>query len=512
MSNSFSRRSLCACLVALGLFLYSGERAVIAAEVPTGKANTSPADPLPTTHWAWPALKYLNEVYQLDLLGPQGAYLGSKPVNRFELAVFLSRLLQALEAKQAVLAQPDQALLQRLKHEFQAELEARYSPLEERTELLEDQSDLQQSQLQDMLERMEQITSIRAFGSLALRFCGMSTRLGDFQNFFGSNVTGSTFQVRLGAGLMGRIQEGWDWQVRVLSNDNRSYNLSWFPFGGDHIPRSVINLDRFFIRYQPQELNQGPFKLALSVGKAPQFLSENELLLDEDVSFTGLAQHLSWRELTPFWPKLDLELGQYAVLIEETFITTSLLAAKLSSEFQLAEALDLRLGGSYSHYLKADNLARFNFNQGYQGIFSARNRGAEKNDFDSEFRLLNGFAQLRLHFWENWPLTLQAEYLRNLGSADKNQGWWAGLKLGALKAPGDWQFSYAYRGLEQDANLSLMVDENLAGTDVSGHALEAAVQLAAKTALSVSVFTRTPLSDPSKDHLYVLYTTLRQDF
>jgi hypothetical protein len=512
MHNGFFGRSLLSGLAVLGLGFSPLCLAAVQAETVSEKGTKHVAD----SHWAWPALKYLNEVYQLDLVSAQGQNMGQntgqKPVNRFELAVILSKVLKALEAKQQVLAKEDQALINRLKTEFAAELEARYSALDERTEVLEDQSDLQNTQLQDLLERVDQLTSIRAFGSLALRFCGMSTRLGDFQNFFGSNVTGSTFQVRLGAGLQGRIQDSWDWQVRVLSNDNRSYNLSWFPFGGDHIPRSPINLDRFFIRYQPQELNQGKFKLALTVGKAPNFLSENELLLDEDVSFSGLQQQLSWRDLTPFWPKLDLELGQYAVLVEETFVTTSLLAAKLSSEFKLAEPLSLRLGSSYSHYLKADNLARFNFNQGYQGIFSARNRGADKNDFESEFRLLNGFAQLRLNLWEQWPVILQADYLRNLGSADKNQGWWAGLQVGELKGPGSWQFKYAYRGLEQDANLSLMVDENLAGTDVSGHHFDAAVQLAAKTSLSVSLFTRTSLSDPSKDHLYVLYTTLRQDF
>jgi hypothetical protein len=464
-------------------------------------------------HWAWPAIKYLAEVYELNLGYPDGSFKGSQPVSRYELAAVLAKLLQVLEHKQ--MADPDKALLLKLETEFKSELaplNERISSLEARSEVLEDQSDLQSSELQESLERLQALTSIRAFGSLAVRFCGMSTRLGEPQNFFGSNLTGSTFQMRLAAGLQGQVQDSWDWQVRILSNDNNSYNLSWYPFGGDHIPRSPITLDRFFIRYQPEQLSESPFQLALSAGKAPNFLAETELLFDEDISFSGLSQQFQLKNLAPFWPRVDLELGEYALLVEETFITTSLLSAKLSTEFKPIEPLSLRFGGSYLHYLNANNLARFKFAQGYQGIFSARNRGADQNKFESEFHLIDGFAQLRLDFWENWPLLLTFDYLRNLGSLDRNQGWWAGLQVGELKHPGAWQFKYAYRGLEQDANISLMVEDTLAGTDVSGHVLDAAVKLAAKTTLSFTLHARTPLSDPSKDNLYILYTTLRQDF
>jgi len=469
---------------------------------------SSPWSDVAQNHWAAGALQELVERYKLQLGFPDGQFKGQSPLSRYEMAALLAKVLKTIESKQLELKTADLALIEELKALLLETSEAQ----NERLEMLEDRSDLLRSDLEEGLDKLEAALGIRPFGSLAVRYCGMTTRLGDPAQILGANFLGSTFQVRLGAGVQGKVPGGFDWQVRLLTNDNNSYNLSWYPFGGNHIPRAPITLDRFFIRYQPQDLNASNFQWALTAGKAPNLFAETELVFDEDISFSGLSQSLKWKNLAPFWKSLSLEGGEYALLVEETFITTALLGAKLSSEFQPAEAVHLKVGGSYLHYLGADQLAKYNFAQGYQGIFSSRNRGADKNNFESDFHLLNGFAKLELNFWENLPISLNAEYLRNLGSVDKNQGWWAGLQLGELKDPGSWQFKYAYRGLEQEANLSLMVEDTLAGTNVSGHMLDLGVRLAEKTSLNLTLHMRTPLNQPESDHLYILYTTLRQDF
>lgn len=463
-----------------------------------------PAQAAPTTwsdvsesHWAYPTLKQLAEKYGVSFAYPDGSFQGQRQPTRFEVTVMLLKTLEALQPK----AEPhDQQALVQLRTQLQAELES----FEERLQALEDQADLQGASQQGLMENLEQLREqlpFRWFGSLALRHCGMMDAQG--------NINGNNFQLRLGAGIRGQFDD-WDYELRFLSAAPQNFNLSWWPFNDEpRVLRSPFNLDRYKIGWHPLRADGWQPDLRINVGKALNFLPETQLLYDEDASFSGLQQVLSWQP-HPNWKELSLGLSQSAVMIEGPFIQTSLLAGKLASEWQWGD-FKLRTAFSYNHYLGSNALAPLNLNQGYQGIVSQRNR-ISNNSFDSRFELLDGFAQLA---WqpENLPrLALFGDLVQNLGASDRNRGWLAGVSVGQLQKPGDWELGYNYRHLEQDYNLSLMVDDFFSGTDVAGHTLHAGVQLAEKTSFSVSWIVRNSLSQPQNPSLNIVYTTLRQDF
>jgi len=485
-------------VLALLLSLSTGVLPLQAAETPA----TPQWQDLESQHWAYPVLRKLAEKYSLYLGLPDGLFEGARALTRYEAAALALQILESLQQGPKLEVTESQALEQ-IESALRTELRA----LDERVEMLEDQSDLQALEHLQLSEQMRQFQAnlpFKLFGSLALRSCSMGETVK-------GEILGNLLQVRLGAGIRGQVSPDWDYELRLLSTDNQSYNLSWFPFGGTHIPRSLIALDRFFMRWRPLVAQGWQPRLDLSVGKALNPLPETQLLFDEDVSFTGLQQTLSWHEPLPHWKELSLSLVEQAVLMEETFITASLWAGKLASEWEWGQ-WNWRSAVSYSHYLGTDRLRPYSFSQGYLGPFSQRNRLGPNDDFVSDFQLLNGFTQVSWNWHENWPVTIFGDYVQNLGAADQNQGWLMGARIGALKQVGDWELSYQYRLMQQDYNLSLMVDEFYAGTDVAGHMLELGAQVAHQTQALATLVTRESLSSPEHGMLWIAYLTLRQDF
>ena len=103
--------------------------------------------------------------------------------------------------------------------------------------------------------------------------------------------------------------------------------------------------------------------------------------------------------------------------------------------------------------------------------------------------------------------------VNNLGANDKNRGYIIGASLVAFKNPGDLFFNYNFKSLEQDYNLSFLVQDQMGGTDVMGHQFDFGVQVATKTKFLLTLQTRSSLTyKPQNPNLYILYTTIRQDF
>lgn len=468
-----------------------------------GMKQTKPNWPdVASDHWVRPVLMELLETYQIKLERPDGSFAPNLAVSRQEMAALLLKLLKTLELRGTVQS-TDLAVLDALKSELAPEL----ITLDERVMQLEDQTDLLAASHFDLQENFDAFKAslpFHIFGSIALRSCSMI----ETQNY---QVLGNVFQVRFGAGLRGRVDENWDYGIRFLSQDNQSYNLSWFPVGGSVAGRAPISLDRYFIRWHPLFADKnGTPDFKLTVGKALNFLPETQLSYDEDVSFTGLQEELSWQALLPGWQELKLQLGQHVVLTENTFITTGLMAGKLSSDWLWGD-WGLRTALAYSHYQNTNALAPLSFNQGYMGPFSLRNR-VTGNQFTSDFHLLNGFTSLQWNGLEGWPVRFSADYINNLGAQEQNQAYLLGLQLGQLRHAGDWELAYSYRLMQQDSNLSLMVDDFYAGTDVAGHTITLGAQATDSTSAFATLVSRTSLSHPENGMLWILYLTLRQDF
>lgn len=386
-------------------------------------------------------------------------------------------------------------------------------------ELLQDQLDIQsfeQLQLAQRFQDFREALPFDFFGSFAVRHCAMANEQFD--------VLGNVLQMRLSAGLRGRVDEHWSYGLRVLSTQNDNYNLSWFPAGGSTIGRVPFFIDRYRVSWQTTPQDYAPPwmpQVQLHFGKARNTLFDTALLFDEDVSFNGLQQIFQWQNDAPRltgvsdvrWRKSELLLHEDVILTEDTFITSALWAAKGRTQWDLPWG-NLEAGLGYLHYTGVDALAAYQFNSGYRGVYSTGNRRVDGRapGYTSDFRLLNG--SVRWHWQpEGFPeVQLIADTVYNTAASDRNLGWWIGGHIGRLQQAGDWRVEYSYRHMEQDYQLDLMVDEFFAGTDVQGHRLDLHYMLADKTRAVATFLTRQRLTEPELGSLTVAYLTLRQDF
>lgn len=384
---------------------------------------------------------------------------------------------------------------------------------------LQDQLDLQSFDALNLQERFADFRKALPFdffGSLAVRHCAMANDQLD--------VLGNVLQMRLSAGVRGKLDKHWSYGLRVLSTQNDSFNLSWFPAGGSSIARMPFYLDRYHISWQRQPEPGESFipALQLDFGKSRNTLFETQLLFDEDVSFNGLQQHLRWKNpdlrmassAGGFgWDTAEVSFHENVLLIEETFITASLWAAKALSRWRVPDG-SAQASVGYLHYVGTDALAAQTYNPGYRGPYSTGNRrqSGRTPGFLHDFRLLNISAQWQWHP-QNWPeMQLMGDLVYNTAAPDRNRGAWLGGHIGKLSQPGDWQLEYAYRWMEQDYQLDLMVDEFFAGTDVQGHSVNVNYMLAEKTRATATILTRQRITEPELGLLTILYLTLRQDF
>lgn len=389
-------------------------------------------------------------------------------------------------------------------------------------ESLQDQLDLQSFEhlkFEERFQAFRQALPFDFFGSLALRYCGMSN-----ERF---NVLGNVLQARLSAGVRGEVDEHWSYGLRVLSNQNDNFNLSWFPAGGSDISRIPFLMDRYHVSWKsatPAE-NSSPWipETQLVFGKARNTLFETQLLFDEDVSFNGLQQHFRWKNpqavttdhpAFPQWQSASLELHENIVLMEGPFVTASLWSARAAGRWQwLGGKLDASLG--YLHYAGEDVLAAYTYNPGYRGPYSTGNRELSDGDapgYTSGFRLLNPAVRWQWQIEGLPEIEAVADGVLNTAAQDRNVGWLLGAHVGSLRKAGDWQVGYSYHWMEQDYQLALMVDEFFAGTDVQGHQLNFNYLLTDSTHAIATLLTRQRITEPEHGMLTILYLTLRQDF
>lgn len=386
---------------------------------------------------------------------------------------------------------------------------------EKKLQVIEEQTDINETILNKAVEDiklLDNTLSFRFFGSIALRNCYMTTNVISEPGNFIKNSTGNVFQTRIAAGVTGKFTDSFNYQLRILTSDPKSYNISWLPMGSNLL-KIPLAFDRYFITYAPFSLNNSSTVLKFTFGRAGNLFPETELLFDEDVSFNGLSQQFSL--LKPFSIIKDLSLGlsENFINTEGTFEKSFMLGAKLSGEVEPMDKLGIKAGLSYISFPGSELLAKYQFVQGYPGENSILNRiNKDTKQFSSNFNLIDAFLKIKYKINENLPIELYADFVNNFGSLDKNKGFLTGLSLGQLRQPGDLFFNYNYKNLDQDYNLSFFVQDQMGGTDVRGHEFDIGIQAAQKTKVLLTIQNRMSISKPDNPNLYIFYTGIRQDF
>lgn len=138
----------------------------------------------------------------------------------------------------------------------------------------------------------------------------------------------------------------------------------------------------------------------------------------------------------------------------------------------------------------------FSFNTAGKGTFYGEDDDFFDNSFDPatneylyDYQELELFADLGFKL-AGLPMSVFADYVNNSDADEFDTGWAAGLVVGAAKAKGTWEASYAYQDLEADAVFGLLTDSDFGGggTDNSGHVLRGAYALSDKWNLAFSYF------------------------
>lgn len=154
----------------------------------------------------------------------------------------------------------------------------------------------------------------------------------------------------------------------------------------------------------------------------------------------------------------------------------------------LAETVKLTAGLGY-----------FNFNTAGKGTFYGDDDSFRDNSFDPltnqylfDYQELEAFAELAFKVG-GLPAAIFADYVNNSDADQYDTGWAAGLSVGAAKAKGTWEASYAYQDLEPDAVFALLTDSDFGGggTDNKGHVFRGAYAVTDKWNLAFSYYLNT---------------------
>lgn len=107
-------------------------------------------------------------------------------------------------------------------------------------------------------------------------------------------------------------------------------------------------------------------------------------------------------------------------------------------------------------------------------------------DVNAEYPIL----QIDL-FGKKMPLSVSGDFVKNVAEdVKKDEAWATGLKLGAAKDPGTWDFKYSYCRIARDATLDFLNEATLAGggTNIKGHIFGVNYALLKNTTLTLNYF------------------------
>ena len=253
-------------------------------------------------------------------------------------------------------------------------------------------------------------------------------------------------RARISAGY--RLSSEWSLGVRARTGNPQSQQSPHLTFwSNDHVTDDfAVQLDRYFVQYK-----QGPIT-AWGGRNSPPFWQQDEMVLDEDVTPTGIG-------------------GSYETKLDHGSLTTAAGAFYLPDG---AIALNGTLIGGqlkYSVPVKPSNFtlaaSLYSFN-GKNGAKNLRNRNGARD-------YLVGVLSAR---WitplaSALPLAFGADLIKNFENysaadvaplaatqADQTNGYVFSVLLGQLKKPGDWQVGYFYAHIETLAvNASYSQDE-----------------------------------------------------
>lgn len=241
----------------------------------------------------------------------------------------------------------------------------------------------------------------------------------------------------------------------------------------DDFSRKDIGLNLAYVDWRVNDsltIHAGKMKNPLfKAGKVP-------LIWDSDLNPEGFAA--SFRS--------DRMFGTVAIFSveERSPADDSLLAVvQAGARFAVGEAWELTVGAGYFAYSNT---------VGNQPFYNGKARGNSvdiNGDYLFEYKDTEVFAQLQTTVYD-LPVQLFVHFAQNNAVSAQDRAFALGVKIGATKDRGQYEFTWIYQDIEADAVIGTYNDSNFAdgGTDSRGHIVKARYALAQKIFLAGTLF------------------------
>ena len=251
--------------------------------------------------------------------------------------------------------------------------------------------------------------------------------------------------VRFRSGVTRQFGKLANFGVRVATGQRGDPNSTDITLG-DFADRLEISLDRAFLELK----HEGAF---LTGGKFANPFLTTELVWDGDVNQQGVAGSIARSGKHQVIPKLT---GIYYIVDEDTINPDSYMAGGQGQlTFRRSSAWSVNLAGAYYDYtIKSLHHAD-------AGDTRSNRLNPDGTGYLSDFDLLDSVLTIdHRGFGERFPVRFVADYVKNLGADDEDEGFGVDLFVGRASAKGDMRFRYGYSQAETDAVLAAFSHDN----------------------------------------------------
>jgi hypothetical protein len=215
---------------------------------------------------------------------------------------------------------------------------------------------------------------------------------------------------------------------------------------GDFADRLEISVDRAFLELK----HEGAF---LTGGKFANPFIATELVWDGDVNPQGVAGSIARSGKHQVVPKL---VGIFYIVDEDTINPDSYMAGGQGQlSFRPSSAWSVTLASGYYDYtIKSLRHAD-------AGDTRSNRLNADSTGYISDFDLFDSVLTIdHRGFGERFPIRFVADYVKNLGADNEDEGYGVDLFVGRASAKGDMRFRYGYSRAETDAVLAAFSHDN----------------------------------------------------
>ncbi len=356
------------------------------------------------------------------------------------------------------------------------------------------------------------LDELRIYGDMRLRYEQFWNR----RQQVGTNIAGLTdeqdrtrFRYRLRPGMTAKAGD-WEAGFRLASGETSgngdpvSTNTSFDGFAS----KKSINVDLAYLKYTPNFIKYG--ELTLTGGKYENTFWETDMVYDADLTPEGFSEQYKYKVSDGY--AIFANLGQWVLSENNTEGVGSpstrgmdryMIGWQLGHEWKiLPKKVELKQAVGFYDYINMRGQSVVTDT----GITVLRNTTTLRNGtpvIEDEFQVLAFNNELRLGFWEKYPIRLQGEYINNLGQtfagndAYLNEGYKVGAILGEAKKRGQWQIGYWYESLEANATFSGFSDSDFGngGTNNKGHIIKAQYMVTDWVTLGVAYWNVTAVTD-----------------